>query len=164
MDDRADQMPAASVTVVNPASWATRAHQLAPLLAAAAGRPEGSRVVPDATGAPPTTTFLVADPAYWSTRASELAEALDIGATDNEAQPGGSAAGAGVGAAPTAHERLTLTVEEAASVLGISRAFAYEAVRRGEIPAIKIGRRILVPRAALQRLLTPGENELGSLA
>ena len=43
-------------------------------------------------------------------------------------------------------------------VLGISRAFAYDAVRRGEIPAIKIGRRILVPKLALDRLLeTSGE-------
>lgn len=50
--------------------------------------------------------------------------------------------------------RLTLTVEEAAATLGISRAFAYEAVRRGEIPSIRIGRRILVPYAALDRLLS----------
>lgn len=50
-------------------------------------------------------------------------------------------------------KRLTLTVEEAAEILGLSRAFAYEAVRRGEIPSIRIGRRILVPRAALERLL-----------
>jgi excisionase family DNA binding protein len=47
---------------------------------------------------------------------------------------------------------LTLTVEEAAAALGISRA-AYEDARRGEIPNIRIGRRILVPRSALQRLL-----------
>lgn len=97
MNDRADQMPSGSVTVVNPASWATRPHQLAPLLAAAADRPEGSRVVPDTTGLPPTAAFIVADPAYWSSRASELVEALDISATDNEVQPGGSAAGTGVG-------------------------------------------------------------------
>jgi excisionase family DNA binding protein len=51
-------------------------------------------------------------------------------------------------------ERLTLTVEEAAATLGISRAFAYEAVRRGEIPSIRIGRRVLVPHAALNRLLS----------
>lgn len=49
--------------------------------------------------------------------------------------------------------RLTLTVEEAAETLGISRAFAYEAVGRGEIPSIRIGRRILVPKAALDKLL-----------
>jgi len=50
---------------------------------------------------------------------------------------------------------LTFTVEEAAEMLGISRTFAYEAVRRGELPAIRIGRRLLVPRAALARLLAP---------
>jgi excisionase family DNA binding protein len=53
--------------------------------------------------------------------------------------------------------RLTLTVEEAAATLGISRAFAYEAVRRGEIPSIRIGRRVLVPRAALEKLLEGGD-------
>lgn len=46
-----------------------------------------------------------------------------------------------------------MTVEEAAIVLGISRTFAYEAVARGEIPCIRIGRRILVPRVDLNRLL-----------
>jgi excisionase family DNA binding protein len=56
-------------------------------------------------------------------------------------------------AAVQAPTRLTLTVEEAAAALGISRAFAYEAVRRGEIPSIRIGRRVLVPRAALGKLL-----------
>lgn len=42
-------------------------------------------------------------------------------------------------------DRLTLTVEETAAVLGISRAHAYESVRRGEIPHVRMGRRILVP-------------------
>ena len=46
-----------------------------------------------------------------------------------------------------------VTVEEAGRELGISRNGAYEATRRGEIPTIKIGRRILVPRAALDRML-----------
>jgi excisionase family DNA binding protein len=50
-------------------------------------------------------------------------------------------------------QRLTMTVEEAAVVLGISRASAYQAVSRGEIPCIRIGRRILVPKVALERLL-----------
>jgi excisionase family DNA binding protein len=52
--------------------------------------------------------------------------------------------------------RLTLTVEEAAQLLGISRAFAYEAVKRGEIPHVRIGRRVLIPRAALERMLDVG--------
>jgi len=55
--------------------------------------------------------------------------------------------------------RLTVTVEEAAQVLGISRATAYEAVGLGEIPCIRIGRRILIPRMALDRLLEGVDGE-----
>ena len=50
-------------------------------------------------------------------------------------------------------ERLVLTVPEVAAMLGLSRNGAYEAVAAGQIPSIRIGRRVLVPRAALQRLL-----------
>lgn len=56
----------------------------------------------------------------------------------------------------TTTERKTLTVSEAARELGISRNSAYEAVRRGQIPSIRIGRRLLVPRSALERLLSAG--------
>jgi excisionase family DNA binding protein len=54
-------------------------------------------------------------------------------------------------------ERKTITVTEAAKLLGIGKNQAYEAARRGEIPVIRIGRRILVPVAALERLLRAGE-------
>ena len=47
----------------------------------------------------------------------------------------------------------TLTITEASKALGVSCNKAYEAARRGEIPTIKIGKRILVPRAALERML-----------
>jgi excisionase family DNA binding protein len=47
----------------------------------------------------------------------------------------------------------TLTVEQAATLLGISRGLAYEAARRGELPTIRLGRRLLVPRAKLLALL-----------
>ncbi len=50
-------------------------------------------------------------------------------------------------------DKQTLTVPEAAEALGIGRAAAYEAARTGQIPTIKIGKRILVPVAALERLL-----------
>ena len=50
-------------------------------------------------------------------------------------------------------DRQTITVEEAGRRLGISRNTAYMAVQRGEIPAIRIGRRLVVPVAALDRLL-----------
>lgn len=50
-----------------------------------------------------------------------------------------------------------LTIEEAAMMLRISRQSAYEAARRGEIPTVRIGRRLLVPRRRLERLLDGGD-------
>ena len=50
-------------------------------------------------------------------------------------------------------ERLTLTVDETAHLLGISRGLAYEMARVGKLPTIRFGRRLLVPRWALYRLL-----------
>ena len=47
-----------------------------------------------------------------------------------------------------------LTVEEAGRLLGIGRGLAYEAARRGDIPTLRIGRRLVVPRLALDRLLS----------
>lgn len=47
----------------------------------------------------------------------------------------------------------TLTVEEAARVLGVSRNTGYEAVRLKQIPSIRVGRRLLVPRAAFEKML-----------
>lgn len=49
--------------------------------------------------------------------------------------------------------RTTITVEEAASMLGISRSSAYEAVRNGEIPSLRIGRRCVIPVHPLLDLL-----------
>lgn len=56
-------------------------------------------------------------------------------------------------------ERLTLTVDEAAALLRISRCSAYEAVRRGEIPSVRMGRRVLIPTARLLALLGAGETK-----
>jgi len=50
-------------------------------------------------------------------------------------------------------ERATLSVQEAAQLLGISRDAAYDAARRGELPTLKFGRRILVSKAVLDRIL-----------
>lgn len=54
--------------------------------------------------------------------------------------------------------RLTLTVEEAAVVLGISRGLAYDLVRRGEIPHLRLGRRLVVPVRAIEALLEGSGN------
>ena len=51
--------------------------------------------------------------------------------------------------------RLTVTVVEAAKLLGIGKNAAYEAANAGQLPVIRIGRRMVVPVAALERLLDP---------
>jgi excisionase family DNA binding protein len=50
-------------------------------------------------------------------------------------------------------KRLCITVPEAAEMLGISRNFAYELVKRGELPSIKFGKRKLIPKLALEKRL-----------
>lgn len=49
--------------------------------------------------------------------------------------------------------RLTISVEEAARLLRIGRSAAYEAVHRGQIPHVRIGRRYLVPVPRLLAML-----------
>jgi excisionase family DNA binding protein len=49
--------------------------------------------------------------------------------------------------------RPTISVEDAGRVLGISRGLAYQGVRDGSIPSLRVGRRILVPTARLLELL-----------
>ena len=46
-----------------------------------------------------------------------------------------------------------MSVEEAAMALGVSRGTAYEAVRSGQIPTVRLGRRLLVPVEGLRDLL-----------
>lgn len=45
-------------------------------------------------------------------------------------------------------EKLTMTVEEMAECLGIGRNGAYNLVKKGRVPALKIGRQIRIPKAA----------------
>jgi len=54
-------------------------------------------------------------------------------------------------------EPLALSVVDAARMLGISRTLAYEAVARGELPSVRVGRRIVVPRRALHEFLETSE-------
>jgi excisionase family DNA binding protein len=50
-------------------------------------------------------------------------------------------------------ERLTYDIVEAGRLLGLGRNASYEAAKTGQIPVIKIGKRLLVPKMALDRLL-----------
>ena len=54
-------------------------------------------------------------------------------------------------------EPLTYTIPEAAALLGISRRHAYVMARRGELPTLRFGGRILVPRGRLHRLIDGDE-------
>ena len=143
----------AAVTVVGPEYWANNAEQLAQLLAhskAMAFRaPRGTN-----------TVVTVTRPREWAALPHELRAALVL------ASSGTATAGTGTpssrvspGVATPVEQRLVYTVEEAATLLGISCSFAYEAVQRGDVPSMRIGRRILVPKAALQRYLESASDE-----
>jgi excisionase family DNA binding protein len=54
---------------------------------------------------------------------------------------------------PVISQALVMSVAEAAALLGISRDLAYDLVARGELPSLRLGRRILVPRKALLALV-----------
>jgi excisionase family DNA binding protein len=50
-------------------------------------------------------------------------------------------------------KRRTITVEEAAEILGIGRSTAFRYVQSGKIPSIKIGNRVLLTDTIIERLL-----------
>lgn len=54
---------------------------------------------------------------------------------------------------PDPRTRPTMTVEEAGRWLGLSRSSVYDAAASGELPTIRIGRRLMVPTAALAQML-----------
>ena len=62
---------------------------------------------------------------------------------------------------PDNHETLVLTPIEAANILRISRTNCYEQIRLGNIPSVRIGKRIIVPRAALMRMLEEADRKGG---
>ena len=53
----------------------------------------------------------------------------------------------------TTSERMTITVEEMANMLGIGRNLAYELIKEKQIQSVRAGRKILIPRAAVRRWL-----------
>ncbi|MGE0652802.1 MAG: helix-turn-helix domain-containing protein [Alphaproteobacteria bacterium] len=53
--------------------------------------------------------------------------------------------------------RLVYTIQEAGALLGLCRNSAYDAARRGELPTIRIGRRLLVPKAAIAQMMAAGQ-------
>jgi excisionase family DNA binding protein len=59
-------------------------------------------------------------------------------------------------------ERLCFSVPEAARMLGISRGLAYELARSGQRPVLRLGKRLLVPRIALDRMLSLADSSTGN--
>jgi excisionase family DNA binding protein len=138
----------AEVMVAGVDAWSDKPAQLAQLLATR------KTSIPDPSGRPvvPDRIAYFTMPEAWADNAHELADALALVAST----PGTgttSTLATSAGAVSPVEDRLVFMVEEAAQLLGISRSFAYEAVQRGEIPSMRIGRRILVPKAALERYL-----------
>ena len=54
---------------------------------------------------------------------------------------------------PTKPGARTISVSHAATLLGISRTTAYECVRSGDLPSVRLGGRIVVPTSALEAML-----------
>ncbi len=51
-------------------------------------------------------------------------------------------------------DKRTLTVTEAAQCLGLGRNTTYDLISKGKLPSVRLGRRILIPKDALDRLLS----------
>ena len=68
----------------------------------------------------------------------------------------GGGVGSGLPRYIAIEKRLCITVPEVAEMLGISRNFAYELVKQGQLPVIRFGKRLLIPRIALEKMLEKG--------
>jgi excisionase family DNA binding protein len=82
-----------------------------------------------------------------STNACQHGEACQLEADTERDQVASSATGT-LSALPPG-DRFTLSLAEAGQMLGLSRAFAYELAARGELPTIRLGRRVMIPKVAL---------------
>lgn len=149
------------VRLINPASWLGHEVELAAHLRTATVQGRGRTLPSRGEVTASAVTVEIDQPAFWAERPDALSATIRAACGTAETAPTIDSSSA----AFPAEDRLTMSVEQAAAALGISRALAYDAVARGEIPCIRIGRRILIPRAALDRLLTataatePGEDE-----
>jgi len=58
-------------------------------------------------------------------------------------------------------DQLTMSVKSCARLLGISRGLAFAMIKQGRLPHLKFGRRILIPKQAIDELLRHPENSQG---
>lgn len=59
-------------------------------------------------------------------------------------------------------EPVAFNVPDAAAYLGISRSLAYELVRQHKLPAVRLGKRWLIPRTSLDLMLADANNGFDS--
>ena len=55
-------------------------------------------------------------------------------------------------------DRLTYSVDETCKLLGLSRGSVYKAIRQKQLPSITIGRRLLIPKASIDKMLAQAGN------
>lgn len=60
---------------------------------------------------------------------------------------------------PDPKERATLTVDAVAEIVGVDRKTVYAAINSGELPCLRVGRRILVPTSWLAARITPDSDD-----
>ena len=58
-------------------------------------------------------------------------------------------------------ERLVYTIAETAKLLSLSKGLAYQLAREGKIPVIRLGRRLVVPKISIQRMLAEAGSKTG---
>lgn len=64
------------------------------------------------------------------------------------------------GGVPDPISRPTMSVEDAGRIFGMGRSSAYEAVRNGDLPVIRIGKKLVVSTAVVRRMLSLDSEEL----
>src|SRR5665213_294273 len=100
----------------------------------------------------PTTHQLQTDHQSSGTASASTTTRQRLAAGESEAEteqdPGASSATTTVSTLLSG-DRLVVSVAEAGQLLGVSRAFAYELAARGELPTIRLGRRVVVPKLSL---------------
>jgi excisionase family DNA binding protein len=151
-------MTPAEVVLVDPGYWFPPIERIAELCAVLRSRPPATITEPSPpdTIPDPETSLTIVDPEYWGSHLELLADGLvrsTVQLSDPDATWSELPAGMTILSTDLADGPWTMTVEEAAKCLGISRAFAYESVRKGDIPSLRIGRRILVPIQKLRQLV-----------
>jgi|GEM_PF-1715993 len=96
----------------------------------------------------PTTHQLQTEHQTSGTASASTTARQHLAAGQSDQDPGSRSATTTVSALLSG-DRLVVSVAEAGQLLGVSRAFAYELAARGELPTIRLGRRVVVPKVAL---------------